>query len=317
MTKTMDPRVVGGFARLALIAALAAGLRADAPRPAQADRARHPRVEPLDSRIQAIPPIQRGAKGFYPVRIPHARALPTYPDEHPRVAGRPATWGAGLPPAPKAPEPEPSPAGTLPKAGGDIQHRIRAAIRQDRATRYAKQVEGFRLLEQYRAEKAMLGLCPVDDCEEVRFVLEGRPFTPEGHCQEHAATLVGPVRLKWMNQAVAERKAHREKKMAQLRKKFVGMSGKGALACLEDTRFKYLDEDEKIALLREVFLQEKLPAGFPGPAQLGPNGTLPSLADPRDPAGWPYNAIDPTPDLETRASQGETRSWIETSLQAP
>jgi hypothetical protein len=44
-------------------------------------------------------------------------------------------------------------------------------------------------------------------------------------------------------------------------------------------------------------------------------GTLPSFADPRDPAGFPYNTVDPAPDIFERP--GEEASWVTMSRAAP
>lgn len=242
--------------------------------------------------------------------VPYVRGA-----DNERLWNGPPTFGAGLPQQAWQPPPPPATqSGTLPRPGGDLRRRIRQAIRRNQAQRYQHKLEGLALMDQYRAEKAMLGLCPIDGCEQPRFILEGRAFTDEGHCEVHTREAYGDVRVDWRVDAV-RRRFHERRRQARTK----------ARRREDGARFPWspkasaipTDPDELRARVRAVFGHAALPGGFPRPGDLGPNGTLPQFADPRDPAGYPYDTVDTDPGVTTRPVEREATTWVQQALIAP
>lgn len=272
------------------------------------------RIQPWDKHTASRP--VRHPPGWPNFGLQHEREVPTfYGDPQPRIWNGPARFGAALPPGYQPAirgGPRPSNTESLFGAGG-LKVWLRKQISRDRAKRYHDKLEGLRLMQEYAAQKAMLGLCPVDGDERPRFVLEGKSFTPEGYCREHAIEFYGD-RVKWAEERTSHRRRIREAK----RKKFVARWHTGG-------RFKHTPgvgpdlggvsgtPDDA----RASALQEPLPKDFPKPGDLGPNGTLPLTADPRDPAGYPYNTIDPDADKFDRVHTTEAKHWYEVSQAAP
>ncbi len=248
-------------------------------------------------------------------RVPHDREVPFVAgDPRMRIWNGPPTFGAGLPArAWQPPERPATGSGELPEPGGDLSARIRRAIRLNQAQRYHTQVEGLRLLEQYRSEKALLGLCPVDGCESVRFVLEGRPLTPEGHCRQHVAEVIGKKRLEWALTGARRRLQDRVRRQAKAeRGRDRGSRFGTGRGPWEGGLPASSDPGERQERIRKALLQPPRPGGFPRPGDLGPNGTLPRFADPRDPAGFPYDTVDPTATAHDHpGASREDRTWAE------
>lgn len=270
-----------------------------------------PTTHPWQRRTEPLP-LRKEKKGWHPVGVQHDREVPTfYGDPTARAWNAPPAFGAGLPMAQRfrAVRDEPESITDDLLGPGGLKRHIRGAIREHRSKRYFEKLEGVRLLEQYRAEKALLGLCPVDACEEPRFVLEGKNFSPEGYCREHAEQFYGK-RVDWSLRATAERREFREtQRRAFLRRYHTGgrfRDGSGPTASGQGA-------DRGAA--RAVLGQAPLPGDFPRPGDLGPVGTLPPRADPRDPAGYPFDTVDP--DQDPFARPGEERTWWGVSQRAP
>lgn len=267
-------------------------------------------VQPWDRRTEPLA-LHKEKKGFHPVGVQHDREWPTfYNDPVARIWNAPPGFGAGLPLASRdqAVRPETGSRTSQLLGQGGLKGRIRAAIAKDRAQRYQDKIEGMKLLEQYRAEKALLGLCPIDDCEEPRFILEGRNFSPEGFCRTHAEEHYGK-RVGWSLEAVEGRRRRREAR----RQDFLARWHSGGRFQKQSGRPDEVGATPGVA--RSSIGQAPLPQDFPRPGDLGPVGSLPLFADPRDPAGFPYDRIDPTPDPVVRP--GEATSWVHLSRSAP
>lgn len=265
--------------------------------------------QPWDQRTEPRP-LRKGKKGWHPVATPHDREWPTfYADPVARIYNGAPRFGAGLPLVSRrqAVRPEtPSRSEGLLGSGG-LKGRIRRAIREDRARRYQERLEGLQLMEQYRAEKALLGLCPVDGCEESRFVLEGKSFSPQGHCRLHSEELYGK-RVDWALSGAEGRRRRREARWSKFRKRW--HSG----ARFRDRPGQVPSQPGDSNATRATIGQPPRPSDFPRPGDLGPVGTQPAFADPRDPAGFPYDRIDAAPP----APDGpEARSWVHVSRSAP
>ena len=272
------------------------------------------KIQPWDQRTEPRP--IRKAPGWPSFDRQHDREVPTfYGDPHPRIWNGPARFGAALPPGYQPAVrggPRPSNTESLFGSGG-LKVWLRKHIARDRAKRYHDKLKGIRLLQEYRAQKALLGLCPVDGDERPRFVLEGKPFASEGYCREHAIEFYG-ARVKWAEERAGHRRDLREAKRARFLKGWhtggrfkhtpgVGLDLGGVSGTPDDAR--------------AVALQDPRAADFPQPGDLGPNGTLPLTADPRDPAGYPYDTIDPDPDKFDRVHTTEAKHWYEVSKAAP
>ncbi len=247
-----------------------------------------------------------------------SREVPTfYGDPHQRIWNAQPTFGAALAPHQQTGvRNQPRPSLTEPMFGpGGLKGWLRTQIKQDRSKRYYEKLQGLQMLEQYRAEKSMLGLCPVDNCEKVRFVLEGKAFADEGYCEEHSREFYGN-RVDWAMKSVrgrTERRAARARKFqknwhtgGRFNKSFTPGIGP-SVAQAQTSRNE----------IRHAVGQISLPKAFPKPGDLGPNGTLPLKADPRDPAGFPYNTVDPEPEKFERPIVKEMRSWVDVSEEAP
>jgi hypothetical protein len=273
------------------------------------------RIQPWQKRTEPRP-LRKEKKGWHPVGVQHDREVPTfYGDPHPRIWNAPPKFGAALPPNYQpAVRGAPRPSRTEGMFGpGGLKVWLRKHIARDRAKRYYDKLEGLRMLQEYRAQKALLGLCPVDGDERPRFVLEGKPFSQEGYCYEHCMEIYGN-RVRWAEERTQHRRDIRERK----RKKFIARWHTGG-------RFKHtpgvgIDLGGQGGTpddARASVLQAPRPKDFPKPGDLGPNGTLPLTADPRDPAGYPFDTIDPDADKFDRVHTTEAKHWFEVSQAAP
>lgn len=250
-----------------------------------------------------------------PGRVPHDREVPFFRgDRAQRIWNGPASWGAALPQRRwRPPAPPATRSGELPRPGGDLRARIQQAIRIHRARRYERKVMGIQMLEQYRSEKALLGLCPVDACEVPKLVIEGRPFSPEGYCRKHAAEIHGESRVGWALKAAG----HRARWRVDEQRERAANRDKGGRFKGDPRKVGFQGPGARRVALRQTLGQPPLPGDFPRPADLGPNGTVPRFADPRDPAGFPYDTVDPEPPESEDRPARERTTWITQSLAAP